>query len=79
MIEVEITKDGFMHGRRRLKPGTIIEVAPPVARYIVHNNEGKIVGEVEEPKKPPAKKKAVKKKANYKTRDMKAEDEAVWD
>ena len=74
MVKVEITKDGFMNGRNRLSVGDVIEVAPPIARYIVRNNEGKIIGEVEKPKKP-----APKKKATYKTRDMKADDEAVWD
>ena len=71
MIKVEITKDNFMNGRTRVPKGTIIEVAPPIARYIVRNNEGKIVGEVETPKAPPKKK--ATKKATYKTRDMKAE------
>ena len=79
MVKVEITKDGFMNGRNRLSVGDVIEVAPPIARYIVKNNEGKIIGEIEKPKKPAPNKKATKKKATYKTRDMKADDEAVWD
>ena len=66
MIKVEITKDGFYYGRTKIPKGDVLEVAAPIARYIVKNNEGKIVGEV-------AKKKVVKKKATYKTRDMKAE------
>jgi len=70
MIKVKITKDGFVNGRTRVPKGDIIEVVPPIARYIVKNGEGEIVGET----KPPVKKKeTVKKKAVYKTRDMKAE------
>ena len=68
MIKVEITKDNFMNGMKAVAKGTVIEVAPPIARYIVRNNEGKIVEEVKEPAK-----KKVAKKATYKTRDMKAE------
>ena len=68
LVKVEITKDGFMLGRTKIPVGDTINVAPPIARYIERNNEGKIVGEV----KPVVKKKAVKK-ATYKTRDMKAE------
>ena len=71
MIKVRITKDGFVNGMARVPKGNIIEVVPPIARYIVRNCEGEIVEDIIEDK-PPAKK-AVKKKAVYKTRDMKAE------
>lgn len=64
MIKVEITKEGFVNGYTRVPKGEIIEVAPPIARYIVKNGEGKIV---EEKKAPP------KKKGTYKTRVVKAE------
>ena len=70
MIKVRITKDGFVNGLARVPKGDIIEVVPPIARYIVKNGEGEIVGEV---KPPPKKKATVKKKASYQTRDMKAE------
>lgn len=73
MIRVEITKEGFMNGRNRVHKGEIIEVAPPIARYIVRNDEGKIVEEVTIVEEVIPKKKVVKKKSTYKTRDMKAE------
>ena len=73
MIKVKITKDGFVNGHTRVPKGDVIEVVPPIARYIVRNGEGEIVGEVAEVKEPPKKKATVKKKAVYKTRDMKAE------
>lgn len=74
MIKVEVTVENFVNGRTRVAKGEVIEVAPPIARYIVRNNEGKIVGKTPAPKKPPA-----KKKATYKTRDMKADNETVGD
>lgn len=65
MVKIEITADNFMIGMKKISKGSVIELAPPIARYIVKSGEGKIVGET-------VKKKAVKK-ATYKTRVMKAE------
>ena len=65
MVKVEITTDNFMIGMKNIAKGSVIEVAPPIARYVAKSGQGKIIGEV-------VKKKAVKK-ATYKTRVMKAE------
>lgn len=71
MVKVRITSGNFVLGINTVPKGTIIELAPPVARYVIKNGEGEYV-DGDKPKAPP-KKKSAKKKATYKTRDLKAE------
>ena len=70
MFKVEITIDNFMIGLTKIAKGEVVEVAPPIARYIEKSGQGKVIGEVVEKK---VVKKAAVKKATYKTRDMKAD------
>lgn len=68
MLKVEIISDNFVNGFTRVAKGEVIEVAPPIAKYIVKAGNGKIVGETDDVViEAPAKKRA------YKRRDIKAE------
>ena len=72
MVKVEITVDGFMSGARHIEKGGFVEVAQPIADYIIRNKEGKLFSDKKD-KPSITRKKAPPRKAQYKTRDMEAE------